>query len=92
MPPRHDDGNLFGHEFGFTFAANARRVNQTKVRALEFKVCVDGVAGGAGDRRDDDALGSRETIDERRLADVRATDDGDADFAARGFAGFGRGQ
>ena len=44
---------------------------------LDLERHVNGVARRAGNRRDDDALGLRERIDDGRFADVRATDDGE---------------
>src|SRR6185369_2408130 len=85
----HNYRNLFGDQLGLAFAANARRVHQAEVRVFEFKVGVNCVARRAGNGRNDDALGAGQAIDQRRLADVRTTDDGDADFALRRFADFG---
>ena len=42
---------------------------------------VDGVAGGAGDGRDDGARGAGERVQQRGFADVGAADDGDRGFA-----------
>ena len=44
---------------------------------LHFERHIHGVAGGAGNRADDDALGAGEGVDDGRLADVGAADDGE---------------
>ena len=51
-----------------------------KSRAAVADDFVDGIAGGAGDGRDDGAGFSDELIQERGLADVGMSDDGNLDL------------
>ena len=81
MLARHDDGKLLGHQVRLALAANARRVDKAKTLPVALDDLVDRIASGAGDRRDDRARGSRELIQQRRLADVGMADDGDLYFA-----------
>ena len=46
-------------------------------RDFHFKRHIHGIARGAGDGRDDDALGVGERVDDGGLADVGAADDGE---------------
>ena len=60
-------------------AAQARRVDEHERRVAALQHRVDRVAGRARDLRDDHALAADEPVQERRLADVRAAEDRDAD-------------
>ena len=56
--------------------AYARRVDKVEVEAVFGVARVDAVAGGARDIGHNMALGADESVDYRRLARVRAADDG----------------
>ena len=59
--------------------ADAGRVDEAEMRAAHLHQDVDRIARGARRLVDDRALVVDETVEERRLADVRTTDDGHAD-------------
>ena len=77
---RHDDGELLGHELGLALATDSGRVDETEVVRAAGDDLVDGVAGGAGDGRDDGARRAGEGVEQRRFADVGTADDGDLGF------------
>ena len=58
VPTGHDDRELLGHLMGFALAPNSGRVDDAVAVALVVENFVDGVAGGAGDGRDDGAAGA----------------------------------
>src|SRR3954449_12267387 len=60
-------------------AAQARGVDEDHLAPIDLEREVDRVARRAGDVGDDHALGAEQAVDERRLADVRAPDDREAD-------------
>src|SRR3954452_23899853 len=60
-------------------AAQAGGVDEDHPPAVDLERQVDRVAGRAGDVGDDHALGAEQAVDERRLADVRAAHDREAD-------------
>src|SRR5690606_15056427 len=62
----HGDGSL---------APDARGIGEHVRSPLELEPRIDGVAGGAGDRADYEALLAEESVDQGALADVRATHD-----------------
>ena len=59
MFARHDDRKFLGHEMRLAFAANAGGVDEAEAASVVLDDFVDGVAGGAGDGRDDGAVGAR---------------------------------
>ena len=61
---------------------DAGRVDEPPQPAAEIDDLVDGVAGGAGELVDDDALLAGGLVQQRGLADVRAAEDRDAARAA----------
>ena len=73
----HDHAQLLGHQVRLALAANAGRIDEAKLRALELDHFVHGIAGGPGDGRDNGAGGSGESVEQRGLADVGTADDGD---------------
>src|SRR3990170_8305668 len=52
-------------------------VDQGEARALVIENRIDRIACGARLRRDDHALFAEQTVDQRRLADIGASDDGE---------------
>ena len=60
-------------------AAQAGGVDEDQLAPVDLHRQVDRVARGARDVGDDHALRARDAVDERRLADVRAPDHGEAD-------------
>ena len=73
----HDDGQLFGHEAGLALATDSGGVDETEVVRAASDDLVYGVAGGAGDGRDNGARAAGEGVEKRGFADVGAADDGD---------------
>jgi hypothetical protein len=71
-----DERVLFLH---LRLATDAGRVDEDVARVAPGHEGVDGVAGGARARVDEDAFGAGELVDRRRLASVGATDQRDAD-------------
>jgi len=69
-------------------AAHPGRVDEQKTTSVALERHQDAVAGSAWLLARDHALLAQQAIDERRLADVRSADDGDADGA--GFFALGR--
>src|ERR1700722_606806 len=67
----------------FAFAANAGGVDEAEAASVVLEDFVDGVARGAGYGRDDGAVGRGERVQQRGLADVGVTDDGDFGFVGR---------
>ena len=86
MLARHHDRKFFRHEVRLAFAADAGGVDEAEAASVVLDDFVDRVAGGAGDGRDDGAVGGGEAVQQRGLADVGVADDGDF-----GFVGFGVG-
>ena len=93
----HDDGGGFVEgdaglavDFGgdeiFFFGENAAGVDDAQVTVFPFGVAVEAVAGDAGFIADDGAARAHDAVEERGLADVGASYDGDG-----GDAGGGRG-
>jgi len=68
--------------------ADARGVGEDDRAALVREGAVDGISGGARHRADDDPILPEQGVDQRRLADVGAPDDGDA-HGAVGILGGG---
>lgn len=66
---------VFGH---LAFFAHAGRIDQVEIESVLVVARVNGVARGAGDRRDDVAFFAQQGVGERRLAHVRTAYDGDA--------------
>ncbi len=58
----HDDGELFRHEMGLAFATDAGGVDEAEAGRRVLDDLVDGVARGAGDGRDDGAVGAGERV------------------------------
>ena len=77
---RHDDGELLGHELGLALATDSGRVDETEVVRAAGDDLVDGVAGGAGDGRDNGARRAGEGVEQGGLAYVGTADDGDPGF------------
>ena len=78
---------VFGH---LAFFAHAGRIDQVEIESVLVVARVNGVARGAGDRRDDVAFFAQQGVGERRLAHVRTAYDGDAGqlfFLVLGFRG-----
>ena len=65
---------------GLALAANAGRIHKAELAAFEFDDLVHGVAGGAGDGRDDGSGCARERVQQRGLAHVGPADDGHRGF------------
>ena len=65
------------------FAADTRGVDEPPRAAIELDELIDGVTRGAGEFVDDDALAAGQRVQQGRLANVGATDEGDATRAAR---------
>src|SRR5439155_2682913 len=65
-----------------SLAAEAGRVDELERPAVVLEQRVDRVAGGAGDLGDDRPLRTDEPVVERRLADVRPSEDRDAERVA----------
>ena len=89
---RLDDGEEFDRLAGLAAPAQARGVDQRVAPAAALERHLDRVARGAGLVEGDDALLAHQRVDQRRLADVGAADDGDAGMAsffllALGFLG-----
>ncbi len=77
----HDDGQLFGHHLGLALAPDAGGIDEAEEVALALDDLVDGVARGAGDVRNDGAVGAGQGVQQGGLADVGAADDGDLGLA-----------
>lgn len=91
------DANLLGFfQISTRGFAEAGGVDELEWNTGERDVLSDQIAGGAGGRSDDGAVALNEAIEERALADIGATDDGEGeavvDDAATGKRGFERGQ
>ena len=70
---------VFDGALDFSAAANARRVQQDQFLAVPFEVRIDRVARRPRNRANDHALFAENRIHQRRFADIRAADDGEAD-------------
>ena len=69
------------HHFGFALASDAGGIDEAEEVALALDDLVDGVAGGAGDGRNDGPFGIGKGVEQGGFADVGAADDGDLGFA-----------
>ncbi len=85
MLARHDHRELLGHQLGLALAADSGGVDEAVGLAVALDQFIDGIARGSGDGRDDGAAGSGQRVQQRRLADVGAADDGDLDSLANGL-------
>ncbi len=90
MLASHDHRKLFGHQFGLALAANTGGVDEAIAEAVALQNFVDGIAGGAGDRRDNRPRRSRQRIQQRRLAHVGPADDRHLGFLLLRFFGLAR--
>ena len=77
------DGIKFEIFVNFGFFADSCRVNDDKILAKFVVLRVNRVARGAGNVRDDVALFTQQSVDERRFTDVWLSDDGN--FGQIGF-------
>ena len=73
-----DDAVAFELFFYFVFAAQTGGVDKNVVLAVALDDGVDGVARRAGNVGDNDAVFAKQLIYNRRFADVRLADNGDA--------------
>ena len=78
---RLDDGELLHHFAHVLATTDPGGIDQQVRLATTLEGNFHGVGGGAGLVIDDHALLAQQAIDQRRLADVRATDDADAHAA-----------
>ena len=83
------DARLLDRVLDLAAAAHAGGVDERELAAIARERHEDAVAGGAGHVAGDDAVLADQSVDERRLAHVRATDDGDTDAAVVGRGGGG---
>ncbi len=80
-----DHGQLLSLVGRLAFAANAGGVDEQVAAAVAHDLRVDGVASRAGDGGNDGTLFVRESIEQRRLAHVRPSDDGHTDGRVDGL-------
>src|SRR5258708_25804613 len=64
--------------------ANSGGIDQLYFAAVRGQTHVDGIAGGAGNIVDDCAIETRESVEQRRFADVRASDQCELQVRVRG--------
>ena len=73
-----DGGVVVGAGRPVHLAADTRGVDEPPRAAIELNELIDGVTSGAGELVDDDALAAGQRVQQGRLANVGATDEGDA--------------
>ncbi len=68
------------HQVGLAFAANAGGINKAEALTIALDDFIHGIAGGAGNRRDDGTARAGKPVQQRGLADIGMADDGDFGF------------
>ena len=76
MLARHHDRKLLGHQLGLALAADSSSIDEAVVLSVSLHEFVNRVARSPRDRRHDCATSSGQRIEQRGLADIRTTDDG----------------